>query len=175
MERTRPPQMADGKAGSGRPGIGNGARRLTRGPRCGRQLLGRFSTLATDEPLRTLQIEVGEQVHRVLLGRPSRSRQGVSVSTHRLDVELVARRLALGLGPGAVTSSRHGAVLLGRVPRDEISTRVTADQSLELVPGWRAGEPRGIQLVHALEAFGHDGLRVDGKRCFDVGACTGGI
>ena len=31
------------------------------------------------------------------------------------------------------------------------------------------------ELAAALESFGDDGLRVAGRRCFDVGACTGGF
>jgi len=99
----------------------------------------------------------------------------VSESTHRLDVELVARSLARSRGQ-ARAFVRAGAVLLDGSPATKISTPVGAVQSLELVSGVEDWVSRAAyKLVAALDAFGHDGLRVDGKRCIDVGACTGGF
>jgi 23S rRNA (cytidine1920-2'-O)/16S rRNA (cytidine1409-2'-O)-methyltransferase len=105
----------------------------------------------------------------------------VSESNHRLDVELVARRLARSRGQ-ARDLVQAGAVLLDGSPATKVSTPVGAVQSLELVSGVESWVSRAAyKLVAALEAFGHDGrdghhgLRVDGKRCIDVGACTGGF
>jgi 23S rRNA (cytidine1920-2'-O)/16S rRNA (cytidine1409-2'-O)-methyltransferase len=67
-------------------------------------------------------------------------------------------------------------VLLDGSPATKISTPVSALQDLDLVPGVESWVSRAAyKLVAALETFGHDGLRVDGKRCLDVGACTGGF
>ena len=105
----------------------------------------------------------------------------MSESTHRLDVELVARSLARSRGQ-ARDLVKAGAVLVDGSKATKISTPVRAVQSLELVSGVEGWVSRAAyKLVAALEAFGpdghdgHQGLRVDGKRCFDVGACTGGF
>ena len=105
----------------------------------------------------------------------------MSELTHRLDVELVARSLARSRGQ-ARDLVKAGAVLVDGSPATKISTPVRAVQSLELVSGVEGWVSRAAcKLVAALETFGlegphgHHGLRVDGKRCFDVGACTGGF
>ena len=105
----------------------------------------------------------------------------MSGPTHRLDVELVSRSLARSRGQ-ARDLVLAGAVLLDGSPASKISTPVSALQCLELVSGVDGWVSRAAyKLVAALEAFGHDGdagqhgLHVDGKRCFDVGACTGGF
>ena len=99
----------------------------------------------------------------------------MSEPTHRLDVELVARGLARSRGQ-ARELVEAGSVLLQGSPAKKISTPVSAGQSLELVPGVEAWVSRAAyKLASGLEAFGRDGLRVVDKRCFDVGACTGGF
>ena len=99
----------------------------------------------------------------------------MSESTHRLDVELVARGLARSRGQ-ARELVEAGSVLLGGSPATKVSTPVSADQSLELASGVEGWVSRAAyKLAAALEAFGHDGLSAQGKRCFDVGACTGGF
>jgi len=99
----------------------------------------------------------------------------VSGSTRRLDVELVARGLARSRGQ-ARELVEAGSVHLDGSPAKKISTPVGADQSLELASGVEGWVSRAAyKLVAALEAFGHDGLSADGKRCFDVGAGTGGF
>ncbi len=96
-------------------------------------------------------------------------------STHRLDVELVARGLARSRGQ-ARELIEAGSVLLDGSPARKISTRVGADRSLELASGVEGWVSRAAyKLAFALEAFGHDGLSAADKRCFDVGACTGGF
>lgn len=95
--------------------------------------------------------------------------------THRLDVELVARNLARSRGQ-ARDLVKAGSVLLDGSPAKKVSTPVRADQSLELLAGVQGWVSRAAyKLVDALEAFGGDGLRADGKRCFDIGAATGGF
>ena len=95
----------------------------------------------------------------------------------RLDAELVRRGLA--------RSREHAAALIatGRVtvggsvatkPATAVETAaavvVTADVD---DPGWAS---RGAsKLLGALAAFGPDGLVVDGRRCLDAGASTGGF
>jgi 23S rRNA (cytidine1920-2'-O)/16S rRNA (cytidine1409-2'-O)-methyltransferase len=99
----------------------------------------------------------------------------VSEPTRRLDVELVARGLARSRGQ-ARELVKAGSVLLDRLPAKKVSTPVSAEQRLELASGVESWVSRAAyKLVAALEAFGHDGLSVAGKRCFDVGACTGGF
>ncbi len=99
----------------------------------------------------------------------------MSDSSHRLDVELVGRGLARSRGQ-ARELVRSGAVLLDGSPATKISTPVSAVQSLELVPGVEDWVSRAAyKLAAALDAFGPDGLSAEGKRCFDVGAGTGGF
>ena len=99
----------------------------------------------------------------------------MSESTHRLDVELVARGLARSRGQ-AREFVEAGSVLLDGSAAKKASTPVRADQNLEIAAGVEGWVSRAAyKLASALEAFGHDGLTADDKRCFDVGACTGGF
>jgi len=105
----------------------------------------------------------------------------VNEPTHRLDVELVARRLARSRGQ-AHELVKAGSVLLDGSPARKVSTPVRADQGLELASGVEDWVSRAAyKLVAALEAFGPggqlgpDGLSVRDRRCFDIGACTGGF
>jgi 23S rRNA (cytidine1920-2'-O)/16S rRNA (cytidine1409-2'-O)-methyltransferase len=99
----------------------------------------------------------------------------VSESTHRLDVELVTRGLARSRGQ-ARELVEAGSVLLDGSSATKVSTPVSAAQGLELrsgVEGWVSRA--AYKLAAALESFGPDGLSAHDKRCFDVGACTGGF
>jgi 23S rRNA (cytidine1920-2'-O)/16S rRNA (cytidine1409-2'-O)-methyltransferase len=99
----------------------------------------------------------------------------VSDSTHRLDVELVARSLARSRGQ-ARDLIRAGSVFLDGTAATKVSTPVSAGQRLELESGVQGWVSRAAnKLVAALDTFGLDGLRVAGKRCFDIGAATGGF
>ncbi|MHB1473912.1 MAG: TlyA family RNA methyltransferase [Dermatophilaceae bacterium] len=99
----------------------------------------------------------------------------MSESTRRLDVELVARSLARSRGQ-AREFVKAGSVRLDGSTAKKVSTPVGADQSLELASGVEGWVSRAAyKLAAALESFGGDGLRAAGKRCFDVGACTGGF
>ena len=95
--------------------------------------------------------------------------------THRLDVELVSRGLARSRGQ-ARDLVKAGSVLLDGVPATKVSAPVSEGQSIELAAGVEGWVSRAAyKLVAALEAFGPDGLSVEGKRCFDVGAAAGGF
>ena len=99
----------------------------------------------------------------------------MSESTHRLDVELVLRGLARSRGQ-ARELVEAGSVLLDGSSATKVSTPVRSGQGLELksgVEGWVSRS--AYKLAAALETFGHDGLSADAKRCFDIGACTGGF
>jgi 23S rRNA (cytidine1920-2'-O)/16S rRNA (cytidine1409-2'-O)-methyltransferase len=99
----------------------------------------------------------------------------VNEDTHRLDVELVTRGLARSRGQ-ARDLVKAASVLLDGSPVRKVSTPVRADQSLELAAGVEGWVSRAAyKLVAALETFGPDGLSVTGKRCFDIGAATGGF
>lgn len=96
-------------------------------------------------------------------------------ASHRLDVELVARGLARSRGQ-ARDLVDAGSVLLDGSPVRKISTPVSAQHRLELAGGVEGWVSRAAcKLVAALEDFGDRGLQVADKRCFDVGACTGGF
>ncbi len=99
----------------------------------------------------------------------------MSGSTHRLDVELVQRGLARSRGQ-ARELVEAGSVLLDGSCAKKASTPVSAGQRVELGAGVQGWVSRAAyKLAAALETFGHDGLSVVDKRCFDVGACTGGF
>lgn len=96
-------------------------------------------------------------------------------STHRLDVELVARSLARSRGQ-ARELVKAGSVFLDGSPVIKVSAPVSPDQSLTLAPGVECWVSRAAyKLAAALNSFGPDGLGVTGKRCFDIGAATGGF
>jgi 23S rRNA (cytidine1920-2'-O)/16S rRNA (cytidine1409-2'-O)-methyltransferase len=95
----------------------------------------------------------------------------------RLDAELVRRGLA--------HSRTHASELIeaGRVtvrgtPASKAATAVELDAPVvvredEDDPGWASRGAR--KLLGAIEAFTPHGLTVDGKRCLDAGASTGGF
>ena len=99
----------------------------------------------------------------------------MSDSTHRLDVELVTRRLARSRGQ-ARELIQEGSVRLDGALARKVSTPVRAEQRVELASGVQGWVSRAAyKLAAALAAFGPDGLSAAGKRCFDVGAATGGF
>jgi 23S rRNA (cytidine1920-2'-O)/16S rRNA (cytidine1409-2'-O)-methyltransferase len=99
----------------------------------------------------------------------------VSQTTHRLDVELVSRGVARSRGQ-ARELVEAGSVLLDGLPATKASTPVGAGQTIHLASGVEGWVSRAAyKLAAALEAFGPDGLSAEDKRCFDVGACTGGF
>jgi 23S rRNA (cytidine1920-2'-O)/16S rRNA (cytidine1409-2'-O)-methyltransferase len=99
----------------------------------------------------------------------------VSEGSRRLDVELVARGLARSRGQ-ARDLVKGGSVRVDGSAATKVSAPVRADQSLELAAGVEGWVSRAAyKLVAALDTFGPDGLTAADKRCFDVGACTGGF
>jgi 23S rRNA (cytidine1920-2'-O)/16S rRNA (cytidine1409-2'-O)-methyltransferase len=99
----------------------------------------------------------------------------VSDPGRRLDLELVVRGLARSRGQ-ARELVKAGSVLLDGTPAWKASTPVAAGQGLEVVSGVENWVSRAAyKLADGLEAFAEDGLHVDGRRCFDVGASTGGF
>lgn len=94
------------------------------------------------------------------------------MTTRRLDVELVARGLARSR-----TQARDlvlaGTVLVGGRPAGKPSQPVTADDDVSLTrePDRWVGRA-ALKLLHALDRWP---IPVEGRRCLDVGASTGGF
>ena len=108
----------------------------------------------------------------------------MSGRTQRLDAALVARGLARS------RTQAKALVLDGRVAVDgdvavKVSVTVSSGQSLEVSAESTGGDTdwitagwvgRGaVKLAHALALWGPEGLHVEGRRCLDVGASTGGF
>jgi 23S rRNA (cytidine1920-2'-O)/16S rRNA (cytidine1409-2'-O)-methyltransferase len=95
----------------------------------------------------------------------------------RLDAELVRRHLA--------RSREHASELIaaGRVKVSGVvatkpATGVTTDVAIVVIEGADGPDyvSRGAhKLIGALDAFGRQGLLVEGRRCLDAGASTGGF
>ena len=95
----------------------------------------------------------------------------------RLDAELVRRGLARSREHASELVAAGRVTIRGMVARKS-ATAVELDAPLVVAedvndPGWAS---RGAyKLVGALEAFESDGLRIEGRRCLDAGASTGGF
>ncbi|MFI6025111.1 TlyA family RNA methyltransferase [Amycolatopsis magusensis] len=94
----------------------------------------------------------------------------------RLDAELVRRGLARSREQ-ASSLIAEGKVSVGGMVATKPATGVESAAAIvvrdEDDPGWAS---RGAhKLLGALEAFESGGLTVDGKRCLDAGASTGGF
>ncbi len=94
----------------------------------------------------------------------------------RLDAELVRRGLARSR-EHAATLVTDGKVLVAGRPATKPATQVGTDQPVLVReqddPGWAS---RGAhKLLGALEVFEPLGLTVQGRRCLDAGASTGGF
>ena len=96
-------------------------------------------------------------------------------ATGRLDAELVRRGLARSRGQARELLER-GSVLVAGEPAQKPSARVGPEDRVELtaVPDPWVGRA-AYKLLEALRIFGEQGLRVEGRRCLDVGASTGGF
>ncbi len=96
----------------------------------------------------------------------------------RLDRELVRRGL-LPSREQALAAIAAGRVKVGGQPADKPARGVAGDEVIELSDGDDPGyASRGAyKLAGALQAFGAGPrpLRVEGKRCLDAGASTGGF
>jgi 23S rRNA (cytidine1920-2'-O)/16S rRNA (cytidine1409-2'-O)-methyltransferase len=98
----------------------------------------------------------------------------------RLDAELVRRRLARSREQ-AVELIEAGRVTVGGQRAAKAATQVETSAAI-VVAASPAGAPEyasrgGHKLAGALAVFGRspDGLRVEGRRCLDAGASTGGF
>lgn len=95
----------------------------------------------------------------------------------RLDAELVRR----GLAPSRERAAQliaEGRVKVSGAMASKAATGVTTDVAIVVLQGDNGPDyvSRGAhKLVGALEAFGKDGLAVEGRRCLDAGASTGGF
>ena len=96
---------------------------------------------------------------------------GVAAAKVRLD-QLLAQR---GLFPSrsrAAASVMAGEVRVGEELADKPGRLVAQDAQVSVAGGRRFVSRGGIKLANALEALG---LEVEGRRCLDVGASTGGF
>ncbi|NYH90315.1 TlyA family RNA methyltransferase [Actinopolymorpha rutila] len=100
---------------------------------------------------------------------------GDSAHRARLDAELVRRGLARSR-EHAVDLITAGNVRVDGRPVAKPARRVAADEVCEVdSPGPEFVSRGGHKLAGALAAFGPLGLTVDGRRCLDAGASTGGF
>ncbi len=95
----------------------------------------------------------------------------------RLDQELVRRKLARSR-EHASTLIAEGRVKVAGAKATKPATGVTTDVALvvDVDPDVVQYASRGAhKLIGALEAFGPLGLTIEGRRCLDAGASTGGF
>lgn len=97
----------------------------------------------------------------------------------RLDSELVRRGLARSRGHAAELVATGRVLVDGRVAR-KVAQQVAAVTSVEVVPGpgpdyVGRGAHKLAGVLDELEAAEPPGVRVDGLRCLDAGASTGGF
>lgn len=94
----------------------------------------------------------------------------------RLDSELVRRGLARSRDHAAQLID-DGRVRVGGQRATKPATQVGTDQPVVVKDGDDAGwASRGAhKLLGALAIFEHQGLRLEGRRCLDAGASTGGF
>ncbi|RJQ79168.1 TlyA family RNA methyltransferase [Amycolatopsis panacis] len=94
----------------------------------------------------------------------------------RLDAELVRRGLARSREQASALITGGKVTVRGMVaskPATGVETDAPIVVKDEDNPGWAS---RGAhKLLGALEAFGPQGLAVEGRRCLDAGASTGGF
>ena len=99
----------------------------------------------------------------------------MSGTSRRLDVELVRRGLARSRGQARELID-SGLVLLDGQVAGKPAAPVAEGQDLSVSGSGQTWVSRAAyKLLAALEAFGPRGLRVEGRRCIDVGASTGGF
>ena len=95
----------------------------------------------------------------------------------RLDAELVRRHLARSREHASELIAA-GRVKVAGVVATKPATGVTTDVAILVIEGADGPDyvSRGAhKLIGALDAFGPLGLRVEGRRCLDAGASTGGF
>jgi 23S rRNA (cytidine1920-2'-O)/16S rRNA (cytidine1409-2'-O)-methyltransferase len=93
----------------------------------------------------------------------------------RVDVELVRRGLARSRRQAAELIGA-GRVSIDGMPAAKAATAIPVTANLTVDSGERGWVSRGAhKLIGALDVFGAFGLAIDGKRCLDAGASTGGF
>lgn len=93
----------------------------------------------------------------------------------RLDIALVSRGLARSRGQAADLVARGLVTVGGRAARKP-SQQVRPDDLVEVAGDDARWVSRAAhKLVGAFDAFGPKGWDVAGRRCLDLGACTGGF
>ena len=96
-------------------------------------------------------------------------------ATSRLDAELVRRGLARSRSQARDLVTDGQVLIEGRaVHKPSAPVPVDVPITLTGAPDRWVGRA-AYKLLHAVEVFGPRGLRVDGRRCLDVGASTGGF
>jgi 23S rRNA (cytidine1920-2'-O)/16S rRNA (cytidine1409-2'-O)-methyltransferase len=101
----------------------------------------------------------------------------VVVRRGRLDAELVRRGLARSREE-ASSLVTAGRVRIEGTVASKAATNVSADASIVVVTGQdgpRYVSRGGYKLAGALDSFQPAGLQVEGRRCLDAGASTGGF
>jgi 23S rRNA (cytidine1920-2'-O)/16S rRNA (cytidine1409-2'-O)-methyltransferase len=99
------------------------------------------------------------------------------VRRSRLDAELVRRGLARSREEASALVTA-GRVRIGGTVASKAATNVGADAAIVVKNADE--DPRYVsrgayKLAGALDVFQHAGLQVDGRRCLDAGASTGGF
>ncbi|MBM6546576.1 TlyA family RNA methyltransferase [Janibacter sp. YIM B02568] len=95
--------------------------------------------------------------------------------TERLDVALVGHGLARSRGQASDLVAR-GLVSVGGRTATKVSQRVGVDDDITVTGDDARWVSRAAhKLVGAFADFGPHGWTVDGLRCLDLGACTGGF
>jgi 23S rRNA (cytidine1920-2'-O)/16S rRNA (cytidine1409-2'-O)-methyltransferase len=89
----------------------------------------------------------------------------------RLD-ELLVERGLFESRSRAAAAVMAGEVRVGEVPATKPGQMLAADAPVEVEEGQAFVSRGGVKLANALDSFG---LEVDGRRCLDVGASTGGF
>ncbi|MFT3899892.1 MAG: TlyA family RNA methyltransferase [Gordonia sp. (in: high G+C Gram-positive bacteria)] len=93
----------------------------------------------------------------------------------RLDAELVRRGLARSREHASALIAA-GEVSVNGTPATKPATNVGRDTPIVVKPQAEQWASRGAhKLIGALDAFEPQGLTVDGRRCLDAGASTGGF
>ena len=98
-----------------------------------------------------------------------------AVRAERLDIALVTRGLARSRGQAADLVARGLVSIDGRTAA-KVSVRVPEGAEITVAGDDARWVSRAAhKLVGAFEAFASQGWEVEGRRCLDLGACTGGF
>jgi 23S rRNA (cytidine1920-2'-O)/16S rRNA (cytidine1409-2'-O)-methyltransferase len=104
-------------------------------------------------------------------GGPHRYAAGVAAAKVRLD-QLLAQRGLFPTRSRAAASVMAGEVRVGQELADKPGRLVADDVEVSVASGRRFVSRGGIKLANALDALS---VPVEGRRCLDVGASTGGF